>query len=1120
MDSTETRNRALLRLEIPGEGQRNYSIVAGAGGGKTTMLSERISRQIELGTPIDEFVIITYTNAAANELRDKIASRLSDKLKADPENKTLQDALANVELMQISTIHSFLLKILREYAFESHVALGAELLEDEYDLSRKKAFFGQWRRAHYQEIYRMFRDDWLTKGTGRRFYWNVLQTTFLELSDIREEVILHDLPTYEEIISSAKSCVNSLLGPMVQLAEQLTATKEQYRPRTKDGKGEKKFLKDTQSFIDSMNKVKEADLSTDGAVMLAAQALAPWFSCVQQWRTGEKAYYQRGNPDPFYDEVAQAEEAVLSRLDTGAMYMDLEPVFETYKARKAVRYVQRIQQAYQEAYAEEPLQLNNNEILVRAEQFLLAHPEVLDRLRSRYTKIYVDEFQDTTGLQTRIVEMLAEKPGTAPEDTLLAEDKLVVVGDPKQSIYRFTGAEIAVYEDVNRMMTRTPGCEVIQLNYNFRSNKAIIDWVNAVYTDLMENYEPMKTEWITQDERALHGVFTYPRNEGEKNSKDNPTDARWTVGLIQALVSSPACFLEEKNGRKRRLQYSDFMVITRNTTNMSLYADEFYARGIPVSIAGKISVARDKVLENFTGLLSWFANAKNLQNRYTAIQVCSGDEISRISEEEILGTENRLRTLYALFERQGADPAAIVQYLMNHEEYYVPKNTVYSEQEVRQYRIHLHQMIEACLENKDVHNLTELVDAMEQYRTAYVERDLPLESGENAVRLMNVHKSKGLTANVVIIADRTKKEEPSYSGFRKAGKYYPAADYRFDLGRTTHVPTFRDDPDTYRMSGEDETAEAIRLQYVAATRAAHALIFMPAWDKDKQCWFADERYGTEDLPLITDWYQERKEDLEGTVPAEEPEKKGFLTLEDLREQTEHLSDAIYAVDTLTVSPSQLEGDGLSGYTAKDEGYLPEDRPSGKGLGLVMHKAFELLVRRYRILDRTDEEKAVERILNEAVMSERDEMLESDDPQRITAFLKPVLVKYLKTLIEPIMEQAVQVLPEYTFSFYVEEEELPAFLDAFRADFRRFGMDPGPDVKQCWINGTADLVVLQKGGTVKIYDYKSDARNGMPSEQFTESLRQKYAGQQKLYRYAVRRAFSTDAVSTELVHLYL
>ena len=77
MDSTETRNRALLRLEIPGEGQRNYSIVAGAGGGKTTMLSERISRQIELGTPIDEFVIITYTNAAANELRDKIASRLS-----------------------------------------------------------------------------------------------------------------------------------------------------------------------------------------------------------------------------------------------------------------------------------------------------------------------------------------------------------------------------------------------------------------------------------------------------------------------------------------------------------------------------------------------------------------------------------------------------------------------------------------------------------------------------------------------------------------------------------------------------------------------------------------------------------------------------------------------------------------------------------------------------------------------------------------------------------------------------------------------------------------------------------------------------------------------------------
>ena len=151
MDAQEIKKREVLELRIAGKGNRNCSIVAGAGGGKTTLLSERISRQIKEGTPIDQFAVITYTNAAANELRDRIAGKLDRILQQQPANDTVREALADIELMQISTIHSFLLKILREYAFESHVVLGAGLVEDEDDENRKQAFLAQWQKEHFQE---------------------------------------------------------------------------------------------------------------------------------------------------------------------------------------------------------------------------------------------------------------------------------------------------------------------------------------------------------------------------------------------------------------------------------------------------------------------------------------------------------------------------------------------------------------------------------------------------------------------------------------------------------------------------------------------------------------------------------------------------------------------------------------------------------------------------------------------------------------------------------------------------------------------------------------------------------------------------------------------------------
>ena len=111
MKAAEERLRSEIGLKTDGKGRKNYSIKAGAGGGKTTILSERISRQIIAGTPIEEFVVITYTEVAAAELRDKITDKLrkivDEKNVSDEEFDNAKRALETIELMQISTIHGF-----------------------------------------------------------------------------------------------------------------------------------------------------------------------------------------------------------------------------------------------------------------------------------------------------------------------------------------------------------------------------------------------------------------------------------------------------------------------------------------------------------------------------------------------------------------------------------------------------------------------------------------------------------------------------------------------------------------------------------------------------------------------------------------------------------------------------------------------------------------------------------------------------------------------------------------------------------------------------------------------------------------------------------------------------
>lgn len=1269
MTDQEKEMRQTLALTRPGFGNKNYSVRAGAGAGKTTMLSQRICQQILNGDSIDSFAIITYTNAAAAELRGKIADKLQQILDAGTRDKTQLDradkALHAMELLQIATIHAFLFRILREYAFASGITVDARMLEDGDDEQRKEAFFNEWYRdhKHYQEI-NSFQDIWTvtakTSGRTTNYTREVFLNMFKDIANVREEV-QYDHSDFDTDFDALSGTYNTeWMKVLINFKTTLEA--DTNRP--------KKLLTGTDKILSAIKSLEAKDPSGAASEIADARKIGQILQNMKKQMDTDSGFYGKGK----YDSALRAVCKPMSTCDERDWNFDKR--YTMYKQSLTVDYVVRMQKAYQQKIDADTRHLSNDDILWRAYKLLSApeHQDILDAIRSKYKRIYVDEFQDTTRLQTKIIKLIASPVGTLATDTTrLAENRLLIVGDPQQSIYRFTGAEKAAYEETDQFFKDLSGsnpalAESVTLKNNFRSNHDIVDWVNKCFTTRMgANYSPMETDWDFQtqtqvsnqlqnqpqsqtqvsnqlqnqsqsgtQEETLHGVFRYGIPDDLAYGKI--LDVQAVVSIVKDLVGDDRCKLEtikrDHDGHiierpNRKIQYSDIMIICKNTTNMTAYADRLSEEGIPVNVNGKISIADDEVLKNFILLIHALADQRNQLDRIAANQVIQKNDVtvnlpfvkpeSKAAEDATASGENEesvdagkdsessenttaaenvaetkstdatednsieektdaeekgsdeqdndekdsdkqtdvnIGALAKKFREAHMSCAAIVQYILNHEELFLPGGQDFSINDIRSYRTRLYQMTERCL-TRNAGDLETLADMLSASLNAKVDREISLESNENAVRLMNVHKAKGLTGQIVIIADRSFNEAVQYSAYRKDDKYYPAFSYSNGYS-TIRIPAYGYDKKLLSTAAEEETEEAIRLEYVAATRAAQALIIMPKCAVKATPWFSDPAYHYDSLPDITDWItSHKKQDVQAesastqsvssqpvasshsasspSAAVQSVSTQPVLNVTHLVETRADLSASranadvslLSGMQMYSVTPSDHKSGVTTGYGTSDkdnEDYQKEDRPGGNVFGTVMHRVFELIVRSYdalAALDPETREKKIGKFINLAILENRADFKKSDAPKKFYDYLLPLMTRYFGDVLGPILQNAEAAYPEYDFSFFVPDEDRDAFIKKF-ADNLKIGEELQENTTaKPWVNGQADLVVLYKDGSIGIYDYKSDARNGKPLQDFEKSLQEHYASQLELYKYAIGKAFNVDEsnIRTELIHLY-
>jgi len=449
--STQLADEA-ARARIRNDTGATLFVEAGAGSGKTSVLVSRAQTlALEDGIPIANIAAVTFTERAASELRDRLRARLEKAAlhttRAEQRERALA-ALDDLDTAAIGTLHSFAQRILSEHPIEAGIPPLIEVLDE---VGSSVAFEGRWTQLRTELL-----DDPTMSATI-----NMALATDISLDQVRSLItkLNSDWDLVREyVVAPGRSAQPTLpaLSPLVTEARRLaamaihcTGPDDLFLDR----------LQRLAGWADELESVDGDDIAQMAVLRAAADLQWSWGKAhswggrLAQLKDECKDWQQRA-----HELVSQVVESTLRSLVHWCGVRVLESA-ETRRGEGRLEF---------------------HDLLVLARDLLRGNAEVRAALQQRYQRLLLDEFQDTDPIQIEIAVRIAGGATATQshwEDVNVPQGSLFVVGDPKQSIYRFRRADIAMYLRAQQML----GGEV-SLTTNFRTVAPILDWVNEVFS--------------------------------------------------------------------------------------------------------------------------------------------------------------------------------------------------------------------------------------------------------------------------------------------------------------------------------------------------------------------------------------------------------------------------------------------------------------------------------------------------------------------------------------------------------------------------------------------------------------------------------------------------------------
>ncbi|MDO4523117.1 MAG: helicase-exonuclease AddAB subunit AddA [Eubacteriales bacterium] len=840
-------------------------VSAAAGSGKTAVLVERILTMltdIEHPVDIDRLLIVTFTNAAAGEMKERIREALEEKLQQElPEalEEHLQRQTSLLQNAQVTTIHSFCQYVIRNYFHtidlepdfrimdegEQKLLQGdvmAALLEEKY--AAKDSGF-----LHMAECFAPGRDDHELEEL-------VLQLYHFSMSDpwpkewLQRCALVYDR-TWEED-ASGEVWLKELCG---QIGHLLKDVKDQIMETLTICRGEDGPYMYEAAVLSDLQAVENALGAEDYAAYSEAfRGMPAWARLAA--KKDEKVSEEKRE---LVKSLREQYKKTVNDLKKEYFYAPMQTFEEQMKkTAPAITALLTLTAEFMDRYAAQKRKKNYMDfddlehfalkILVDRRDGENIRTNVAKDLSEYYHEIMIDEYQDSNYVQEVILTSIskAEK----------GEHNLFMVGDVKQSIYRFRLARPELFMQKYQSFQVGEGVQRrIDLHKNFRSRSQVLTLVNYLFRQLMAQD---LGGVLYDDAAALYPGAEYPKGASQEETQaeillvetDTDEEVEETVRELEAravgerireLVGSHSVW-DRQLGAYRTARYGDIVILLRTISGWAeVFTKVFTEMGIPSYTGSRTGYFSAAEVQTMLALLKLIDNPRQeiplTSVLYSPLVGLSGEELAGIRSrhpeqpfDQACRCEERLKGFFEMLEELREKAV----YLPMHELLWeILDRTGYGEYAAampggEQRRANLDMLVEKAMafeagSYRGLYNFVRYIENLHRYDVDFGEAGLGAESG-NTVRIMSIHKSKGLEFPIVVLSGMGK--QLNRSDTRSALILH--ADY--GVGCDSVDPVLRIKSQTLlkkmmkRQVLQENLGEELRVLYVALTRAKEKLI--------------------------------------------------------------------------------------------------------------------------------------------------------------------------------------------------------------------------------------------------------------------------------------------------------
>ena len=791
----------------------NIIVSAGAGSGKTAVLSERVIRKLKDGIDIRNILMLTFTNEAAGEM----ANRIRKKIK----KAGLTSQLEFLDQAYITTFDAFALSLVKKYHYVLNIDKSIDIIDSSIiDLKRNE----------------------------------FLEEIFLSLYEAKDEKFLKLIGDFttrdDEVIKKAILSINKSLD--------LKYDKEDYIDNYINNFYNNKYI--DQLFAEYFNYLKKISLELEDSVLILENFMDSssyeniYNSLSKLFRPNSyNDLYKNNNiilprftkVDSSGISVKENIQELFKELNELVIYSEDELKNNYFCTRDYVEVILKIIKMLDEKinlYKKEHNSYEFTDIAKMAISIVKDNEDIRLELKDKFNEIMIDEYQDTNDLQETFIK-------------LLENDNVYMVGDIKQSIYRFRNANPLIFKDKYDRYSINNGGKKIDLLKNFRSREEVLYNINEIFAPLMTqdiggiNYKESHAmvygnkayiEKGANDYNNYLDILTY-NNEDKKYTSDE-IEAFIIAKDIKKKIEEKYLVFDFDKECNRDVTYNDFCIILDRGSKMSLFKKVFEYLDIPMEVYKDNNLIEENdifIIKNIIGLILSIKDGiynKNLKYYFTSVarsyigNLCDNEIFKCFEENKIFKTDIYNKCYEISKDIDIMTPNILLKRIIKDFDFY-DKFILVGNVDAAIKRINY--LLEL---SKNVENLGFSIIDFSNYLNEMIDSDQEIKYKEGksnsiSVKIMNIHKSKGLEFPICYFAGFPKTFNISdlknkFMFDNKYGILTPF--YKEGIGETFVKTLVKNN---YYLN---EVAEKIRLFYVALTRAKEKMIMVMPNIEDKK----------------------------------------------------------------------------------------------------------------------------------------------------------------------------------------------------------------------------------------------------------------------------------------------